>query len=306
MHRSVGRRLLAVALVATPLWLAAATSSSAAPAEINHRIMPIRGGQATPAGNAGGKVRGANGINYNGGPVMTNPTTAYIIWYGDWAASPALRQTIITDFLSNVGGSPYYNINSTYTNGAGAKVSTSVTLGTQVNDLNSQGTSNLSDAQIQAIVNKAITGGALPTNANAVYFVLTAANVSKQGFLTSYCGWHTKAAINGATVKYSFVGDPTAGMSSCAGQTVGPNGDAPGDAMVSVIAHELEEAATDPELNAWYDSRGYENADKCAWTWGTTYTVANGAKANMKLGTRDYLIQRNWVNASGGYCSLSY
>ena len=76
--------------------------------------------------------------------------------------------------------------------------------------------------------------------------------------------------------------------------------------MASIIAHELEEAVTDPNLNAWYDSRGYENADKCAWTFGATYTTSNGAAANMKLGARDYLIQRNWVNASGGFCSLSY
>ena len=75
--------------------------------------------------------------------------------------------------------------------------------------------------------------------------------------------------------------------------------------MASVIAHELEEMVTDPNLNAWFDLRGAENADKCAWTFGTTYTV-NGALANMQLGTRNYLIQRNWVNASGGYCSLSY
>ena len=59
------------------------------------------------------------------------------------------------------------------------------------------------------------------------------------------------------------------------------------------------------DLNAWYDTRGYENADKCAWTFGTTYT-ANGALANMKLGTRDFLIQQNWVNLSGGYCAKSY
>ena len=36
------------------------------------------------------------------------------------------------------------------------------------------------------------------------------------------------------------------------------------------------------------------------------YVGVNGALANMKLGTRYYLIQRNWVNASGGYCALSY
>jgi hypothetical protein len=51
---------------------------------------------------------------------------------------------------------------------------------------------------------------------------------------------------------------------------------------------------------------GRENADKCAWTFGTEYTVSNGSKANLKLGTRDYLIQQNWVNASGGYCAMSY
>ena len=76
--------------------------------------------------------------------------------------------------------------------------------------------------------------------------------------------------------------------------------------MASIIAHELEEATTDPNLNAWYDQRGQENADKCAWTFGTEYVTGNGAKANMKLGSRDYLIQQNWVNASGGYCSVSY
>ena len=42
------------------------------------------------------------------------------------------------------------------------------------------------------------------------------------------------------------------------------------------------------------------------WTFGATYTTANGAQANMKLGGKDYLIQRNWVNALGGYCALSY
>ena len=76
--------------------------------------------------------------------------------------------------------------------------------------------------------------------------------------------------------------------------------------MASIIAHELEEAVTDPDLNAWYDTRGYENADKCAWTFGATQTAANGAKYNMTLGGTNYLIQRNWVNASGGYCALSY
>ena len=76
--------------------------------------------------------------------------------------------------------------------------------------------------------------------------------------------------------------------------------------MASIIAHEVEEAASDPELNAWYDTRGYENADKCAWTFGSTSNASNGAKYNMTLGGLNFLIQQNWVNASGGYCAKSY
>ena len=73
--------------------------------------------------------------------------------------------------------------------------------------------------------------------------------------------------------------------------------------MASIVAHELEESISDPDLNAWCDSQGNENADKCAWTFGATYTAGNGSLANMNLGGLDYLIQQNWVNASGGYCA---
>ncbi len=76
--------------------------------------------------------------------------------------------------------------------------------------------------------------------------------------------------------------------------------------MASIISHELEEAVTDPDLNAWYDTRGQENADKCAWTFGSQSTAGNGASYNMTFGGRNWLIQQNWVNASGGYCAKSY
>jgi hypothetical protein len=150
-------------------------------------------------------------------------------------------------------------------------------------------------------------GAGLPKDPNGVYFVLTSSNVTKSGFLTSYCGWHSSATIAGTNIKFSFVGDPSGPqIGNCSAQTASsPNGDAGADAMTSVIAHELEEAVTDPNLNAWYDSRGNENADKCAWTFGATYPAANGSAANLKLGTRDFLIQRNWINANGGGCTLA-
>jgi hypothetical protein len=61
--------------------------------------------------------------------------------------------------------------------------------------------------------------------------------------------------------------------------------------MASIIAHELEEAVTDPDLNAWYDRRGQENADKCAWISSGT-----GASQNITLSTGSFAAQSTWGN----------
>jgi Phosphate-induced protein 1 conserved region len=246
-----------------------------------------------------------HGIQYHGGPVMNASTgvNVYYIWYGDWSGNSAT--TILPDFGNAFGGSPYFNITTTYTDAAKSAVKNIVTLQGQTTDNYSHGAA-LSDAAIQAIVAGAIPALSGTPDPNGIYFVLTSQDVNEtSGFCTQYCGWHTHGTISGSDIKYAFIGNPDRCPSACEAQSVGPNGNAGADGMASIISHELEEAVTDPDLNAWYDTRGYENADKCAWTFGSTYTV-NGAQANIHLGTRDYLIQRNWVNASGGYCSMTY
>ncbi len=256
-------------------------------------------GNAKPSGGAR-----TNGISYHGGPVILGTTNVYYIWYGNWSGNTA--NTILTNLASSIGGSRYFNINTTYYNGAGTHISNAVHYAGSTTDSGSQG-SNLTDAAVQNVVSSAISSGRLPKDTNAVYFVLTSADVNEtSGFCTQYCGWHTNGTISGSDIKYSFVGNPDRCPSACEAQSTSPNGNAGADGMASIIAHELEEAVTDPDLNAWYDSRGYENADKCAWTFGTTYTASNGSSYNVILGGMEYLIQRNWVNASGGYCSMSY
>ena len=160
----------------------------------------------------------------------------------------------------------------------------------------------LGDADILAIVSAAITGGHLPSDPNGIYFVLTWQDVQEtSGFITQYCGWHTRDTVGGVDIKYAFVGNAnTQGLGACAAQAgSSPNGDPAADAMAAVIAHELEETTSDPDLNAWYDNTGNENADKCAWTFGATYLAINGSLANMNLGGIDYLIQRNSVQRPG-------
>ena len=246
-----------------------------------------------------------NGINYHGGPVMQGPTHVYFIWYGDWTKD-ASANAILTDFANNIGGSPYFNINTTYGDTTG-NVANSVLYVTSTSDTGSLGTS-LSDNNIWTLVTNSLSSGKLPVDASGVYFVLTAPGVKEtSGFLTQYCGWHTYGTYGSTNIKFAFVGDAAGpSLGNCAAQTASsPNGDPAADAMASVLGHELEESVSDPLLNAWYDSNGEENADKCAWTFGTIYT-ANGAAANMLLGSRDYLIQQDWVNANGGACALSY
>jgi hypothetical protein len=85
--------------------------------------------------------------------------------------------------------------------------------------------------------------------------------------------------------------------------------------MLSVVAHELEETVTDPQLNAWYSTNGNENGDKCAWTWGATIEQSNGGYSNINIDGTNYLIQQNFKLGSktagagfdtwSGTCALS-
>lgn len=259
-----------------------------------------RGG-GTALSTAGTIRPDAVGIGYGGGPVMLGTPDVYYIWYGNWSGNSAT--TLLPDFMSNLGGSPYFNINSTYYDSSGRHITGQVHYAGSTTDNYSQGVA-ITDAGVEAIVSRALSSGALPTSTNAVYFVLTSSDVTLSGFCSGYCGWHTNGTVLGLDIKYSFVGNAaTQCPRSCAPYSPGPNGNVGADGMASVLAHELEESITDPDLNAWQDSGG-ENGDKCAWKFGTTYTTANGASANMKLGAHDYLIQQNF-DATDGKCELA-
>lgn len=223
----------------------------------------------------------------------------YYIYYG--AFTPA-TVNILNYFASKIGGSPWYNIQATY-KPSSMYVNTGVNFGGSYTDASYSQGKSLTVANIFTIVTNAINAGKLPKDGNGVYFVLTASDVSEvNGYCTSYCAWHAHGMVAGVDIKYAFVGDPSKlcpSQCSMIGSTA-PNGDFAADTMVSLIAHEFAEAVTDPYFTAWYSSQtGLENADMCAWKVGTTYSTANGATANVKLGTRDFLIQQNWLNVVG-------
>ena len=279
-------------------------------------VMPLKSqAQEAHAARPGGGG-GGTGIYYHGGPVLnqSRPTQVVAIY---WSASSPIYTggptpgngtkgtndgSLVGYFLNNLGGSDYFNINTTYTDGGGAVPNTVSYLGYFADKTNAPtGTQSVSDAQMQAEIARAIAAG-YPNDGHTIYLIFTEGKVNLGGgFGTQYCAYHGHFSYNGHDVLYAAMPYDYAYPSACTNGTAAPNGDPGADAEVNTLAHEIEEAATDPDLNAWYDRRGYENADKCAWTWGSTYNNGTGV-ANLKIGTKDFLIQRNWINLNSGGC----
>ena len=228
-----------------------------------------------------------DGVGIDGGPVGYQFNQCGSVVYGDGAAPDAAYPLWYPSYVSG-----------------------QVSLVKSISDSYSYG-HFLQDPDIWSIMSYHLGNGDLPIDNNGVYFVLISKDVSEGNFCSFFCGWHDGMPYGNSYIKYALVGDPTACPGNCdiwdrledAGADATPttpNGDFSADSMASIIAHELEEATTDPGLNAWTDYG--ENADKCAWRFGTTFN-SNGAPANQSLGGRDYLIQMNWINADGGYCT---
>ncbi|KAH6570978.1 hypothetical protein BASA60_007407 [Batrachochytrium salamandrivorans] len=253
----------------------------------------------------------SNIIYTMGAPIITKPVTVYYIYYGSWSSS---QKTIVEDFTRGIGSSKWWDIEKRYYYQASSLaqrvyVNGTVLLGATVTDNYTLGRA-LSGSDLPNLIQRYISTGALPQNTDAVYFVLTATDVTEKirpdiavgSFCVNYCGYHLSTVLlSGARVFYAMAGNlPASCYGSCAppkNQLKSPNGDIGVDAMLSVIAHELAEAVSDPQsdrFRAWQDRNGYENADKCSYRYGTTSLTPSGASYNMGWGNHSYLIQQNW------------
>jgi hypothetical protein len=242
-------------------------------------------------------------ISYHGGWVMYWDPAVYLIYYGGWDAQSPVKP-ILEDFVNNVGGSNWFNINTKYTDSSGNHATARVHLAGTATDNYSRG-KQLTDGDVRYIVENAIYQGKLADDPWGIYVVVPTSDVGQGNFCTTNCGFHTYTQWGSDWYTYIFVGNPNHCPNVCVPYSPSPNGAPDGDEMVNILAHELAETVTDPYVDAWYDAQGEENADKCAWTFGTMWQTSTGAYANVHLGARDYLVQRNWVPGSPGQCALS-
>jgi len=304
----ISRKRLATISLTALTWISASTFA----AGLLHTdgLVPTGKGWGVPSANAPAvKIKTSNGIDYHGGPLMgVSPSTmpiVYTIWYGKWD-NINTEFPLVTNFIKKMPLSSYYNINSTYYDANNNHIKLGMANGGGTLDNYSLGSSLTYDNANQILIN-ALNDGSLPVSDQAIYILLTSKDVTLTGFCSQYCGWHAPVVYQGQYMKLIFVGDATTQCpSGCQAQHTSPNNDVGIDGMMSIIAHELSETVTDPLGNAWYDSNGDENADKCAWSWGPTKNAPNGSMYNITLAGVNYLIQQIWVNANGGYCAMSY
>jgi len=259
-----------------------------------------------------------NTITYHNGPLLTGTPGVYFIWYGCWdetcRSDNTAIQTILTDFVSNVGGSPYFQINAMYPNGSGSGPSGALLYGGSDFDNYSHGM-ELTATDIADIVRDQIESNGLPQDPSGIYVVLASDDVSSTA--TGFCvpsalTPHGVGEALGSQFSYAFIGNPARCPSVAAPQFFSrktqlptPNGNLAGDAMASNLAQVLSGVITNPTGGGWFDRNGLENAQKCVGQFGNTYATTTGARANLRLGGRDYLIQENWVNDRKGHCAMN-
>jgi IPT/TIG domain len=325
---------LAVALVAL---LAVVPSAPAVIVQVQGRALSY---QPTPQGarqraaapaaqrqtSKGATPNGSAPLSYHSpGPVMPANTNYALYWDPAGPPSyPAGYQEGLNRYFSDLAGNSGGVLNSDsvlaqYGDSGGHFAAYESHFGGALADTNpypANGCSAapicLTDAQIRTEILSFVQAHALPIDLEHEYFLLTPEGVescteaagtqcSDGTSHKSYCAYHSFIQVGGSVLVYAD--DPyVAGLGCDPGSNQHPNGNASDATIAGGLAHEHSESVTDPELNAWYDNKGNEVADKCqtgkAKTEFGTYlgTAPDGSPYNEVINGDLYLYQQMWSN----------
>lgn len=240
---------------------------------------------------AGGGGGGGN-LSYHGGPTITSAKVVPIFWGPSWTGTDGAMATSIQNYINAYGMTGEYNVITQYSGIQKASLGSS---GVPAYFDSSTPPTNVTDADIQAEVIKVL--GTSKSDASTIYEVFLP-STSYASFGTSdscggpnltFCAYHNSFTSGTTNVKYASMPYPSCGGCQSASFTVTQN-------FEHFISHETREAVTDPDGNAWFDRRGQEADDKCAWS-PTPFTDA-GTSANQD-GTA-FAYQYEWSNANSG------
>ncbi len=242
--------------------------------------IPKAGGQGAASVSAAAQLD----IEYWGGNVVNQQKLAAIYYseegviYEDGPRPGSIGagkddRSLVGYFLNNLGGSSYWNINSTYYDVVGGgRNFVENTMGYDsfwAPKFNPQGSSKLvSLDDMVNLIEAGIARGVLKYDPNTLYMIFTGPGVNLGGGFSKkildYCAFHTaywytdgSRLVQFAAMPYDADFNPDhpykykgadgkKHTALCTYLTKGPNGDLGADAAVSAMAHEIEENATDP------------------------------------------------------------
>ncbi len=280
-------------------------------------IVPPRG-KLNKLGPQGGN------LTYHNGPAMHTNTTYAIYWIPPGYTVSTNYVSLVDGFLKNVASADgsttnvYYSDTQYYANGAGNILYGSTFGGawTDTSALPPSGCADkytsvcLTDAQIQTEVATAIAANAWTAGPSNMFFVFTAKGIGSCAgsscAFTQYCAYHSWIGSGSSVTLYANMPYADTVPAACdSGQH--PNND-DADATINVASHEHNETITDEQGSAWFDRRGYENGDKCAWNFGSALGSTGGSNTeyNQVIASGKYWMQQEWSNKSSGCVLTGY
>ena len=255
---------------------------------------------------------------WHGGPVMHTPTVYAIFWIpkhlqdGSATSLSTAYQKIQTNMLTQYFGHSLMNNNTQYYDSAwitnagkfgGSYVDKSLYPGEDCYDpagVLTDGFNCISDGDLQNEVNKVMgikkwTGGV-----NKMFMVFTSSNEGQCAAsdtdcsYSNYCAYHSYF-VNSSSAYVIYGNEPYGNLSNC--QISGapsPNSFPEADTAATAASHELTESITDPLIDAWYDSSGYEIGDECAYYYG--FAGWDGGLADEQWNGYPFFLQTEYSN----------
>jgi uncharacterized repeat protein (TIGR01451 family) len=259
-------------------------------------------------------------MTYHGGPVMQSVTAFAIYWTPNNTIATGY-QTLVNRYFQDIGSSSFYNINTQYSQNPGPTFMQNVSNfgGAWVDTTNAypggRGTAAnpLTDQDIRDEVTRALAANPSwgPADLTRQYLVFQEQGIESCFDSTDctpgtthpvYCAYHNTFTSGSNDIIYSNMPYVETWTTQCREFTTSPNGNLAADAEISITSHEHFESATDPHLNAWYDSDlSGEIGDKCAYRYGTV--GSNGS--NISLKGNAYIVQLEWSNAANNGVAFS-
>lgn len=331
MRNSIKYPLLSVLILAA-LALPATASALVAPTAGGGKVgyLPLSPAAAPLGGQLlsphASEPSGKPPLKYHGGAVMHSQKAFAIFWAPTGYEFPTGYEGAIETYLESVAadsGKPsnVYSVSAQYTDGTGHALYAD-TYGGSLTDSHEYGTTCpeyegffgakftacVTDEKMQEELISVVEAEGLPHGLGTEYYMVLPPHVGScfegsggpECFDEVFCAYHNY--VEPQELVYSNISYSPEDPLGC-GVEQYPNGHANGNAddTFSSLSHEANESITDPTLEAWYDSEGFENGDECRGSsddYGPALGGSAGAETlfNQVIGAHHYYLQQEWSN----------